>query len=51
MYDTSFKFVALNIKCQINMQTKTFRGVVVTGDGTGSFQTVNLRMFKPEKEK
>ena len=23
----------------------------VTGDGTGSFQTVNFDLFKPEKEK
>ena len=23
---------------------------VVTGDGTGSFQTVNFDLFKPEKE-
>ena len=24
---------------------------VVTGDGTGNFQTVNFDLFKPEKEK
>ena len=37
------------------MQTKPSGGVVVTfvvtGDGTGSFQTVNFDLFKPEKEK
>ena len=33
------------------MQTKPSGGFVVTGDGTGSFQTVNFDLFKPEKEK
>ena len=27
------------------MQTKPFSGFVVTGDGTGSFQTVNFELF------
>ena len=37
------------------MQTNTSGGFmftfVVTGDGTGSFQTVNFDLFKPENEK
>ena len=37
------------------MQTKPSGGFVVifviTGDGTGSFQTVNFDLFKPEKDK
>ena len=36
------------------MQTKLSGGFVdifvVTGDGTGRFQTVNFDLFKPEKE-
>ena len=36
----------------IKLQTKLSAGlvvtVVVTGDGTGSFQTVILKLFKPE---
>ncbi len=39
----------------INIQTKQFCGfvviVVVIGDGTGSFKTVNLEVFKLKKEK
>ncbi len=38
----------------INIQTKQFCGFVVifvvTGDGTGSFKTVNLEVFKLKKE-
>ena len=38
------------------MQTETSRGFVatffvITGDGTGSFKTVNFDLSKPEKEK
>ena len=33
------------------MKTKPCCGFVVTGDGTGSFHTLNFDLFKPEKEK
>ena len=51
MYVTSFKFCSLKHEGHIYMQTKPSGGFVVTGDGTGSFQTVNFDLFKPEKEK
>ena len=39
----------------INLLTKPSGGFVVIfaviGDGTGSFQSVNFDLFKPEKEK
>ena len=51
MYVTSSKFSILTLRSL----TKPSAGFVVifavTGDGIGSFQTVNFDLFKPEKEK
>ena len=44
-------FVALNIKEETNLSGGFLVTLAVTGDGTGSFQTVNFDLFKPEKEK
>ncbi len=44
------KVVYLAVPCLYNIQTKQFCGFVVIfvviGDGTGSFKTVNLELFK-----
>ena len=45
-------FVALNINVILTCRQKHFVVTfVIIGDGTGSFQIVNLKLFKLEKEK
>ncbi len=50
-----FSFLVRLLILKICIQTKPFCGFVfifvVIGDGTGSFKTVNLEVFKLKKEK